>query len=289
MSSIPSGRAALQQQRAVLAELFRSGERAISDFTDTRVCKLYLCGLCPADLFMNTKYALPQCMNVHDDALRAQYESALGKGGPTYEAELLRQLEDIALRAERRTLMDARRAEDDEGPSCHLPRVDTERVPEVEALTREVEAKERECEAALAGGRMGAAAALEEELAALRRKKCMEQARACRAPPVGVPEGKTPHSRMRICSGCGLQVNLVDADDRTADHFQGRAHLGHVTTTFWLGKLRASKAARQAAQAGGAAGAAAPGAAAVGTAAAGAAAAGGSGGSSSAPAAVPGR
>jgi hypothetical protein len=241
MSSIPSGRPALQQQRAVLAELFRSGERSISDHTDARVCRLYLCGLCPADLFVNTKYFLAPCMKVHDDALRASYEAALARGGPSYEAELLFQLEELTQRAERRSAAEARRAEEEEGPACHVPRVETERTPEVEAATREVEAKEREAEGASAA----VSVALEEALEVLRRKKCLEQARACRVPPAALPQGKVPHPRLRVCSGCGGQVNLQDADDRTADHFQGRAHLGHVTAAAWCARLRAARDARK--------------------------------------------
>jgi RNA-binding protein Luc7-like 2 len=249
MSSIPSGRSALQQQRAVLAELFRSGERSIADHTDARVCRLYLCGLCPADLFVNTKYFMAPCMKVHDDALRGQYEAALARGGASYEAELLFQLEELTQRAERRTAADARRAEEEEGPACFVPRVETERTPEVEAATREVEAKEREAEAAVAAGSVSASVALEEALEGLRRKKCLEQARACRVPPAAVPQGRAVHPRLRVCSGCGGQVNLQDADDRTADHFQGRAHLGHVTAAAWCAKLRAARDARKAAAA----------------------------------------
>ena len=248
MTSIPCGRTSLMQQRAVLAELFRSGERAISDFTDSRVCRLYLCGCCPASLFVNSKFAMAACTKVHDDTLRGQYEAALAKGGPCYDSELLYQVEDILQRMERRSVMDSRRAEEDEGPNCVIPRVDTENPPEVQAVAAEIAAKERELESA--GSNIVAAGALEEALEALARKKCLEQAKACRLPPVTpVPEGKVAHPRLRICVTCGQHVNLVDADDRTADHFQGRGHLGHYTAAVWAAKLRAAKASKAAAAA----------------------------------------
>jgi hypothetical protein len=257
MQPIPSGRQALQQQRAVLAELFRQGERAISDHGDARVCRFYLAGLCPAELFPNTKFALPPCLKIHDDALRRQYEAALAKGGPSYDGELLFQLEEIVARMERRTLMDARRAEEDEGGGCVIPRVETELTPEVEAADREVREKERALEGVLASGSILAATALEEALEALRRRKCLAQARACREPPPPPPPGRSTHPRLRICSGCGVHLNLQDADDRTADHFQGRAHLGHVAAATVCARLRAAKLAKQglAMGAGGAAGA----------------------------------
>jgi len=241
---IPSGRAALQQQRAVLAELFRFGERSISDFTDARVCRLYLCGLCPSELFPNTKFALPACTKVHDDTLRQQYESALGKGGPNYEGLLLEQLEGVCERMERRALMDARRGEEEDCPGSFIPRVETEHTPEIEAAEKEIADKERSHEAAVACGSILGAQALEDELAALRRKKCLLQARACREASVAPPAGRVAHPRLRMCSGCGVQVNLVDADDRTADHFGGRAHLGHVLAAQTVKRLREKRGAQ---------------------------------------------
>jgi hypothetical protein len=50
---------ALEEQRRLLDALMgssRNGERA-KHFTDSDVCKYYLCGLCPHDLFMNTVHS----------------------------------------------------------------------------------------------------------------------------------------------------------------------------------------------------------------------------------------
>jgi hypothetical protein len=50
------------------------------------VCKDFLCGLCPNDLFLNTKMDIGSCKLTHSDRLRADYdaEKAAGKH-PGYE------------------------------------------------------------------------------------------------------------------------------------------------------------------------------------------------------------
>uniref|UniRef100_A0A8D0GN27 Luc7-like protein 3 n=1 Tax=Sphenodon punctatus TaxID=8508 RepID=A0A8D0GN27_SPHPU len=40
------------------------------------VCKYYLCGFCPAELFTNTHSDLGTCEKIHDEKLRKQYEKS---------------------------------------------------------------------------------------------------------------------------------------------------------------------------------------------------------------------
>jgi len=44
--------------------------------TDPKVCKSYLAGSCPHDLFTNTKQDLGPCPKVHSESLKAEYEGA---------------------------------------------------------------------------------------------------------------------------------------------------------------------------------------------------------------------
>jgi hypothetical protein len=43
---------------------------------DPKVCRSYLVGTCPHDLFMNTKQDLGLCPKVHNEGLKAEYEAA---------------------------------------------------------------------------------------------------------------------------------------------------------------------------------------------------------------------
>lgn len=44
--------------------------------TDSKVCRSYLVGTCPHDLFTNTKQDLGPCPKVHSEGLKTEYETA---------------------------------------------------------------------------------------------------------------------------------------------------------------------------------------------------------------------
>jgi hypothetical protein len=44
--------------------------------TDPKVCRAYLVGNCPHDLFTNTKQDFGQCPKVHNEALKVEYQEA---------------------------------------------------------------------------------------------------------------------------------------------------------------------------------------------------------------------
>jgi hypothetical protein len=44
--------------------------------TDPKVCRSYLVGNCPHDLFTNTKNELGPCSKVHNEALKTEYQEA---------------------------------------------------------------------------------------------------------------------------------------------------------------------------------------------------------------------
>lgn len=230
----------MDAQRAVLLALMpQTMGAAIMDFRDSRVCKNYLVGLCPPELFTNTKFQLPACSQVHDDHLKQSYQEASSRpGGPSFEGPLLYTLEDIVTKNDRIASMEVRKMEESEGPHCMIPRVEVLRVAEVEAIDEEIGAKLKEATALLDAGNSLKAVQLEEEVEALRRKKCLAQARSSRAALPPPPGDRVYHAKMRACSGCGHFLNLVDADDRMADHFQGRGHLGFVVASQWIAKLK---------------------------------------------------
>ena len=44
--------------------------------TDPKVCRSYLVGTCPHDLFTNTRQDLGVCPKVHSEALKTEYDAA---------------------------------------------------------------------------------------------------------------------------------------------------------------------------------------------------------------------
>lgn len=66
------------EQRKLLEQLMgnQSTSRAAQlSLNDPKVCRSYLVGTCPHDLFTNTKQDLGQCPKVHSESLKTEYEA----------------------------------------------------------------------------------------------------------------------------------------------------------------------------------------------------------------------
>jgi hypothetical protein len=73
-------------------------------FTDDEVCKDFLCGLCPNDLFVNTKMDIGACRKVHSDRLKKDYEDARAKGEHSgYENEWAHSLAKFVAECDRKS------------------------------------------------------------------------------------------------------------------------------------------------------------------------------------------
>lgn len=66
------------------------------------VCKYYLCGFCPAELFTNTRSDLGPCEKIHDENLKKMYEKSSRFMKDGYEREFLRYLQSLLAEVERR-------------------------------------------------------------------------------------------------------------------------------------------------------------------------------------------
>jgi hypothetical protein len=62
-----------------MGEQYMSGADARAPqltITDPKVCKSFLVGSCPHDLFTNTKQDIGPCPKAHNDALKSEYQEA---------------------------------------------------------------------------------------------------------------------------------------------------------------------------------------------------------------------
>jgi len=59
----------------------------VQKYSDTEICRLYLTGLCPHGMFVNTRHEIPPCNKVHSDNLKAQYEEDRKAKKVSYERE----------------------------------------------------------------------------------------------------------------------------------------------------------------------------------------------------------
>jgi hypothetical protein len=68
--------------RALLDQLMGEGAPSISSsqsgnspthFSDDRICKFFICGLCPHELFINTKVDLGPCLKIHNEVAKEHF------------------------------------------------------------------------------------------------------------------------------------------------------------------------------------------------------------------------
>jgi RNA-binding protein Luc7-like 2 len=250
----------MDAQRALLDELMgrnRNGDRPdqeVTDFRDARVCWRFLCGLCPHDLFQNTKMDLGECAKLHAPKLKLAYEHDPRASEYGYEQELERDLVKIVSEVERKIARSQARLEEQDGAPAPSLLLDVDNCKEVVAITDEMQRVLEQAEEAGMQGQVDLSVELMAKVDELQTQRTEAQAAAMvrsfrpAAPPVentgdGVPQptdddadgaGLTPaqqqnvNQKLRVCDVCGAFLSIFDSDRRLADHFGGKLHLGFL-------------------------------------------------------------
>lgn len=134
----------MDAQRALLDELMgrnRDGDKPneeVTDYRDQRVCKKFLCGLCPHDLFQNTKMDMNECAKLHLPKLRDAYEQDRKSRDLGYEQELERDLIKFISDVEKKISRAQRRLEEQEGAKAPSL-MDVDNCKEVLEITAEIQ------------------------------------------------------------------------------------------------------------------------------------------------------
>lgn len=135
----------MDEQRALLDSLMgrnRDGDKPeedITDFRHPRVCKPYLCGLCPHDLFQNTKMDFGACALLHLPKLRDAYEAQRMTRDFGYEQELERDLVKYLSDVDKKINRAQRRLEEQDAAAKPLALLDVEDSKEVLEITAEIQ------------------------------------------------------------------------------------------------------------------------------------------------------
>lgn len=147
------------------------------NYYDRDVCRLYLAGLCPHDLFQLTKMDLGACSKVHSLQLRKEYESAKAKGKDNYDRELEDVLERHIGECDRKITRALRRLEDDDAKAATAISVSAvTQSPEVEDYTKQIKEKLKEAEYLDLEGRSDDKIRIMELVEELRGKRADKQA-----------------------------------------------------------------------------------------------------------------
>lgn len=190
---------------------------------DPKVCRSYITGTCPHDLFTNTKQDLGLCPKVHSDALKEEYEalSPSERSKTGFDYDYMRDLQKYIEDCNRRIEAAQRRLE---------------KTPDEIRQTNQLLKTISELKSTIANGLvevevLGEAGLVGPGLDELFRVKQATQAKTEREKELKAlsdTSGPSGHQKLQVCDVCGAYLSRLDNDRRLADHFYGKMHLGYA-------------------------------------------------------------
>ncbi|EPX72042.1 U1 snRNP-associated protein Usp106 [Schizosaccharomyces octosporus yFS286] len=216
------------EQRKIIEQLMGSNlsnftSRGQVHFTDRKVCRSFLCGICPHDIFTNTKMDLGPCPKIHSDKLKSDYERASYSHSYGYEWDYLDDLERHVDECNRRIdIAEARKEKTKE----EIERTD-ELMREIAHTGHSIEVLIEEMKALSQKGHLNQSMKHYTELSRLRSRKEELHQEVISMNEVPSQAGTT-HQKLQVCDVCSAYLSRLDNDRRLADHFSGKMHLGYA-------------------------------------------------------------
>ncbi|KAA0183425.1 hypothetical protein HAZT_HAZT002704, partial [Hyalella azteca] len=196
-------------------------------FTDPRVCKSFLLACCPHEILSSTRMDLGDCPNVHDVALRADYEAAVKTKDYYYDIDAMEHLQSFINDCDRRTESSKKRLEETQE---ELSAEVAAKANKVHDLAEQIGQKLAKAEQLGADGMVE----LMEEVEDLRKRKATAEQEYRNSMPVSSYQ----QQKLRVCEVCSAYLGIHDNDRRLADHFGGKLHLGFIKIREKLEELK---------------------------------------------------
>ncbi|XP_064170298.1 putative RNA-binding protein Luc7-like 1 isoform X2 [Anguilla rostrata] len=231
------------QMRALLDQLMgtaRDGDetRQRVKFSDERVCRSHLLSCCPHDILSGTRMDLGDCPKTHDLALRADYEIASQDRDLFFELDAVDHLESFISDCDRRTeLAKKRLVETQEEISAEV----AEKAEKVHELNEEMGKLLAKAEQLGAEGNVDEAQKVLQEVERVRGRKRDAEDEYRNS----MPASSFQQQKLRVCEVCSAYLGLHDNDQRLADHFGGKLHLGFIQIREKLEQLKKTVADKQ--------------------------------------------
>lgn len=229
-----------EEQRQLLEQLMGkealispSVRRRDPEMTSHRVCKSFLVGTCPHDLFVGTKQDLGKCPKLHLEKHKLEYEYRIKRKGeafPEFEYEYYKHLQSYINELDRTIALAMKRLEHTAEEKAkigevtkQLETIDTKiglMIQEINYLTSEQETLKALHESIKLNELYG------------EREKLSETVRN-----IAENVGQSSQQKLQVCEGCGAYLSRLDSDRRLADHFVGKIHLGFVQMRLQYNEL----------------------------------------------------
>lgn len=217
------------EQRKLLEQLMgadaldpRAPRRHDINLYDPKVCKSFLVGICPHDLFVGTKQDLGRCPKQHLEKHKMEYQSQKNRGKefPDFDLEYERDLEKYITDCNRRIDAANRRLE-------RTP----EDIDKINEITREMEQLDMGIALGLEElellGESSEISKAAEQLDTIEQLKQAKIQRERELQILADQAGFSGHQKLQVCVLCGAYLSRLDNDRRLADHFIGKMHLGY--------------------------------------------------------------
>ncbi|KAJ4371761.1 splicing factor [Didymella sp. IMI 355093] len=191
--------------------------------TDPKVCRSYLVGNCPHDLFTNTKNELGPCPKVHNEALKTEYQEADAdqKRRWGFDFDYLRDMQHHIDGCNRKIDQAQRRLE----KTPEEIRQTNALLKSINELTKSIDAGMLEVQIMGEEGMVNMAV---QEFTKVRMKKAEKEERERELRALSDTGGPSGHQKLQVCDVCGAYLSRLDNDRRLADHFYGKMHLGYA-------------------------------------------------------------
>lgn len=192
------------------------------DMTNPRVCKAFLVGTCPYDLFANTKLNLGECPMLHMEKHKLEYDFRIKhEKFPSFEYDYYKTLQKYIDEIDFTIATALKRLE-------HTP----EEKALIAAVSKDLDASDTKI------GLMSLeikylADAHDVDRVLLQSVKLDDAIRqrgvlADQARTIAENVGQSSQQKLQVCEVCGAYLSRLDSDRRLADHFIGKIHMGYV-------------------------------------------------------------
>ncbi|KAM3226671.1 hypothetical protein ACQJBY_058980 [Aegilops geniculata] len=171
---------AIRKQLDQLMGANRNGDvREVSrKYYDRDVCRLFLAGLCPHDLFQLTKMDMGPCPKLHSLQLRKEYEEAKAKGMDNYDRELEETIERLIVECERKIQRALKRLEEEDAKAAiAISITEVTQSKEVLEFSKQIKEKMKEIDTFDFDGNTEGKIRATEEVDKLKEQRAEEQAK----------------------------------------------------------------------------------------------------------------
>lgn len=198
---------------------------------DLKACRPFICGICPHDLFTNTKMDLGACPRSHAVKIKNEYTETLKKAEEEKDEPMILALNRLKVDYEQVIFSFV----DECDRRIRAAQRRLEKTPEennrTTALMREIGELEGAYQAAMADvEQLGSEGKVDESISQLAKAEALKaekQEKERELQNLTETSGASGHQKLRVCDICGAYLSILDSDRRLADHFGGKMHLGY--------------------------------------------------------------